>query len=119
MSGLRTVLTFLVCWIALQTVSYISTSGIEGPRNIDTGFKRLDVFFKWQVTALATALVAAVAGFVGPDKRWRKRLIGLAPIGLTLAAVGGLALMGLIIQNVQTPDTSFRPTTAPAATATE
>lgn len=117
MSEIRVVLVLLACWIALQTGSYVSTTGIEGPRNIDTGFKRLDVFFKWQVAALA--LVAAVAGFVGPYKRWRKRLIGLAPIGLTLAAVCGLALVGLITQNSQTPDTSFRPTTAPAATATE
>ncbi|MBW8639366.1 hypothetical protein K1W69_19385 [Hoeflea sp. WL0058] len=119
MSGLRVVLVLLALWIALQTGSYVTTSDIEGPRNIDTGFKRLDVFFKWQIAALAVALVAAAAGFVGPDKRWRKRLIGLAPLGLTLAAVGGLALVGLIIQNAQTPDTSFRPTTAPAATATE
>lgn len=119
MSGLRVVLVLLAFWIALQIGSYVSTSDIEGPRNIDTGFKRLDVFFKWQVTALAVALVAAAAGFVGPDKRWRKRLIGLAPLGLMLAAVGGLALVGLIIQNAQTPDTSIRPTTAPAATATE
>ena len=116
MSGSRIAFLLVGLWMVVQILSFWLPSGIEGPRNLDTGFQRLDVWFRWQLAALVIAFVAAISGFFAKPKSWRIRMIGLLPAALTLLAVVALYLSVLIFDGRPGPAASpERPTTAPAA----
>ena len=108
------VFALLLIWVVVQAWSFWSAAGIEGPRNIDTGFRRLDHFFRWQILALGLAVIAAIAGFLSLGGRRIIRLIGLLPICLTALAVGGLYLFVSLEGSPPVTSQPTRPkTTAP------
>ena len=92
MSGSRITIILVGLWVLVQILSFWMSAGIEGPRNIDTGFKKLDVWFRWQLLAVCVAIIAAIFGFFSSDKSWRTRTIGLIPAAITLVAAVGLYL---------------------------
>lgn len=112
----KTVYVLLGLWVLVQIWSFWASAGIEGPRNLDTGFKRLDTLFKWQVVALVIAVFSGIAGFLEPGKRWLTRVIGLVPAIITLTVVGGIALFATFHQGIEShSDPAGTPkTTAPA-----
>lgn len=91
-TGSRVVYALVGAWVLVQVWSFGASSLTEGPRNIDTGLKRLDVLFRWQILAVGIALIAAMSTFFGTDRRWRFRLVGCAPLMLTLGLAFGLYL---------------------------
>ena len=102
-----------VLWVVLIATSIIATRRIEGPRNIDTGFKALEVLFLWQVAALGVAIVAMVVAIFSKGLTRPARLAGFAPIGLTVVLVAGVLLYSTFNQSgpIPAPD---RPVTTPA-----
>ena len=111
----HTVLVLTVCWVALQIWSFWVSSSIDGPRNIDTGFKRLDVFFKWQVLAFCLALGSAFFVLFSKGLQMRSRFIGLSPAILTIVCVGGIFLFALLGLGETTQSEIDKPVAAPAA----
>lgn len=104
-------------WAALFVGSYIASTGIEGPRNLDTGFRRLDVLARYQIMAFAVAVIAAIAGFLWRKESKRVLMIGLAPLAITLLLIGGLVVASIVLSNARPPYEPMTPTkpTAPAA----
>ena len=87
MRGRWTVLILVTAWILALLGSYVFSTAIEGPRNIETGFKRLDVLFRWQLAALVLAFVSLTYAWIArPRPRW-VRLLGFAPAVLTVLSV--------------------------------
>lgn len=112
----KLVYALVIVWLAVFVGSIIMTINVQGPRNIDTAFKALDTLFRWQLLAFLLALMAAVAGFLGKENGKREKLLGLAPIGLTVLAVAGLVIISTIIGNRPPPAAPNPMTpTAPAA----
>ena len=108
----RTLIYLIVgLWVAVFAGSVLMTLNIDGPRNIDTGFKRLDVLVRGQFLALLLAVAAGIAGFTVRDSGRRERLVGLIPLAATFTLVAaGLLLL------VFMPDGPTAPTTPPAIT---
>lgn len=80
----------VLIWVGLVAASFLMAGRIEGPRNLDTGFQRLDVFARYQFAAFGVAVVAAVAGLIWRRASRRLLLAGLAPLSITLLVVLGL-----------------------------
>lgn len=97
-------LALLVIWAILFVLSYVMSVRIEGPRNIDTGFQRLDMLVKWQLSAFGVALVSAVMGIVWRKTGKRMLLMGLAPLLATAAVVLVLVIVGTVIAARQRPE---------------
>lgn len=100
-------------WILVFAQSFWISGDVEGPRNIESGFRRLDVFFRFQLMAFMLAIVAAFLGFVYSEKRWRLRLVGLAPLAVTLMFALTILVVTLLPESsVQPPVTNPGPATA-------
>ncbi|MEM7211751.1 MAG: hypothetical protein AAF479_07640 [Pseudomonadota bacterium] len=116
----RVIIILLVCaWVVAVAASFLLAWQIEGGRNIDTGFKRLDVFFKWQVGAFLIAVFLAGVGLLGKSlQRWLRWIAG-APILLTLATVCLFVGYAYFVGGPpgSTPDPSQRTQTAPSTVA--
>ena len=119
MPGKIVLYVFVALWAAAFVGSILISTGIEGPRNIDTGFKRLDVLARGQILALCLAVASAAAGFlIGGGKR--QKFIGLIPLALTvLIVVVGVLLIAFwpepTMEDISIPS---KPTaTEPAAPA--
>ncbi|MDF1727042.1 MAG: hypothetical protein P1U53_04740 [Sulfitobacter sp.] len=115
--GKRTVLILLVLiWAGVFFGSFYATSMINGPRNIDTGFRRLDVLARYHIIALGLALVTAALGFVWRGQARQTVLIGLVPMIGTVLTIGGIAVAAMILGNRAVPvePDPPRPVTAPA-----
>ncbi|MCY6383357.1 hypothetical protein [Hoeflea prorocentri] len=109
------VYALIVVWALAIGWSLWGAAAVEGPRNLDTGFKKLDVFFKGQLLAFGVALVTAAAGFAFAGAARRIRLIGLIPIGLTVLVLAGSTAAFLLFNEADpTPSTQTRMPTAPA-----
>lgn len=80
----------VVLWVALIVISIVATRQVEGPRNIDTGFRALNVLFMWQMAAFVVALVALLVAIFGRELGRGMRMLGLAPVALTLLLLGGV-----------------------------
>lgn len=111
MKGRTLIYLFVIFWVLVFAGSILMTLNVEGPRNIDTGFKKLDVLARGQFLALFLAVAAGVAGFMVKGSSRRERLVGLIPLGLTFAilAAGTLFLAFM-------PDGQVAPTVPPPAT---
>ena len=90
MISFRFVLLLVFLWLLVQAWSFWAPTNIEGPRNIDTGFRRLDIWFRWQLVALGIAIISSAAGLFTIEKRWRDRIVGLTPLGLTVLIAAGI-----------------------------
>jgi hypothetical protein len=116
MNGMKRVTVILVLlWAGLFAASIYFAMQVEGPRNIDTGFKRLNVLASYQALAFAVAVVAAVAGIVARQTGRRIMLVGFVPLIVTgLIVVGFFVVASLEPRTV--PDSTVPPPkpTAPA-----
>lgn len=83
-------------WAIAFGWSIIASLGIDGPRNIDTGFRRLDVLFRGQMIAFGFAVVAGASGFLVGAAGKRDKIIGLLPISITALIVAGIALFAML-----------------------
>jgi len=87
MSSRLFVIGLVTIWVALMIVSFIATQAVEGPNNIDSGFRRLDVLLTWQLIAAVVALASAIAAFVQKDLTPPWRALAFAPVAMTVAAL--------------------------------
>lgn len=119
MSNKRIVLLVLIAvWVALVAASYFMSVRIEGPRNIDTGFRRLDVMFRYQVTAFGVAVIALVLGMAWRKSGRRMLLLGATPLLASLSLVAALFVAVKLYGSGPTPASDRTPkVTAPAETA--
>lgn len=114
----KTILYLLVTlWVIVFAASILMSLNIDGPRNLDTGLARLDTLVRGQLVALALAILAGAAGFLVSGGGWRQKLIGLAPLALTLVLVAGVVLFAMLrMGEVAAPADPVPP---PRATVTE
>ncbi len=101
---------FLLVWVALFAASYFLSVRIEGPRNIDTGFRRLDVLARYQFLAFGVAVAAAVLGLL-----WRRGgkgmlLMGVTPLALTVLLVVGFYVAFAVFNDQIVPEAPQPPT---------
>ena len=75
-------------WTAIFVGSFLAIRQVDGPRNPDTGFEKLDMLVLWHLVALCVAIAAALVAWRAPDLSPNIRKIGFAPIGLSLLLVG-------------------------------
>jgi uncharacterized membrane protein YphA (DoxX/SURF4 family) len=110
------VVIVVLAWAGVFFGSYLASSAIEGPRNLDTGFKRLDVLAQYQFVALGLAVLAAVLGFVWRKTAARVLLIGLVPLLATALLIAGILVATLILNDRPAPSDVSPPLvpTAPA-----
>lgn len=120
MKGRVIVYALVAVWAIAFAWSIFASLGIDGPRNIDTGFRRLDVLFRGQLIAFGIAIVAGASGFLMEGCGFRQKLIGLLPLLVTMLIVLCIALFAFFYDPVSPPDASAptRPT-APAADAVD
>ena len=117
MSRKNTVLLlFVLVWVALFAASYLMSTRIDGPRNMDTGLRRLDVLARYQMVAFAVAVVSAILGIVWRRDGKRVILLGFMPLILTILAISGLVAATLIFNPRLSPEEAYQPPqpTAPA-----
>ena len=114
----RLTYALILIWVALIVASYLLSTRIEGPRNLDTGFRRLDVLARYQFFAFGVAILAAITGFFGRKEGKRVMLIGFAPLLITGLLVGALVVAVIFGDRILDygPQTSPGP---PAATVAQ
>lgn len=113
----KLIYVMVLVWLVVFVGSIVMSVNIEGPRNIDTGFKRLDSLFRGQILALIIAFIAMLAAFFGKENGRREKLLGLAPILLTVLAAAGLVVFALVMNNQAPPPESLPLTPTAPATA--
>ncbi|MEM6663357.1 MAG: hypothetical protein AAF666_14400 [Pseudomonadota bacterium] len=86
-------LGLLLLWVIAVALSYALSTALDGPRNLETGFKRLDTLLLWQAVAFVIALAAMVAAWAGRPRPRIVRLLGFAPITLTAVAILALVVV--------------------------
>ena len=108
-------LGLVLIWAALVAASFYFAAQIDGPRNLDTGFKRLDTLIRFQALALVLALITAAMGYAWRGEARRMALLGFTPLIITALAVAALALTTVLIPK-DPPNTQPPPKpTAPAS----
>ncbi|PVH28233.1 hypothetical protein [Pararhodobacter oceanensis] len=111
----RFVYLLVLLWVIAFAASILLTMSIDGPRNLDTGFARLDTLARGQLVALGIAIVSAVAALLLRGAGWLPRLIGLTPMLVTLAIIAAFTAAMLLYQ----PTPPETPATPPRAPVTE
>ena len=115
MTGHRFLYLLVGIWAVVFIGTFVVMNMIDGPRNLDTGFRRLDMLVRGQAIALILAVIAAVAGFITRNGGKRTRLIGLIPIGITALLITALLIYATLFQPSGPIDT--RPPTPQVPTA--
>lgn len=108
----------ILIWVGVFVMSFVASMGIDGPRNIDTGFKRLDVLARYQMIAFAIAVSTAVLGFLWRKDAKRILLVGLVPVVCTVLLIVGLLVTSVIVNSRRPPPTTY-PTPKPTAPAAD
>ena len=103
MSKKTAIYLLVTVWAVVFATSVAMSLNIEGPRNIDTGLKRLDMLFRGQIVAFALALFTAAAAFVIRGDGKRLKLVGLVPLGLTILIIAGAISYWLIMKDRDQP----------------
>lgn len=113
-----------ILWVILVVASVVAFQ-VTAPTDfgLTRGLNRVTVFFGWQIGALVTALLAAIAWLSAkPPKGGLMRVAGFGPIVLSGALV--LLVVGLVLYlrldrplPADTPPSDPRPVTAPAEPA--
>lgn len=119
MIGKKTIVIALVLvWAGVFFGSFLASSAIEGPRNIDTGFRRLDVLAQYHIVAISLSIVTAVLGIVWRRQAARILPIGLVPLSVTALLVVGVLVVATFLRDSPAPQPPLTPT-APAASAVD
>lgn len=110
------VVALVLFWAVLFAWSFLASAGIDGPRNLETGLRRLDVLAAYQFVAFGLAVIAALLGVV-----WRRQaawtmLIGLGPLAVTVLLVATIVVAAMVLRDRPVPEPPGTPT-APAAPA--
>lgn len=105
----KLIVALVVIWAAIFVASYFMSARIEGPRNIDTGFQRLDVLARYQIIAFAVAVICAVAGVLWRRDGKRIMLIGLGPLLVTILLVAALVGGTMIFGPRLSPEEAYSP----------
>ncbi len=110
------VVLLVLVWAAVFVASYFMSAQIEGPGNIDTGFKRLDMLARYQFIAFAVAVASAVLGIIWRRQGKRIMLVGLIPLLVSALLIVGIVVATMIFNPRLTPDEAYQPPkqTAPA-----
>jgi len=118
---MKLVLLLVVIWAVVFMASIYMSTRIEGPRNIDTGFRRLDVLARYQVIAFAVAVISAAIGIAWRRDARRIMLVGLAPLLVTCVLILVIVGATLFLGPRLAPEEAYKPPkpTAPAADLTQ
>ena len=81
----------MLTWALVVVWSLFATVAVDGPGNMETGLRKLDILVRWQLIAAGLALFSALCGFLVRPLSWRMRFVGLLPVVLT-----GVAAIGLV-----------------------
>lgn len=113
---MKLVILLVMIWAAIFVASYFMSTGIEGPRNIDTGLRRLDVLVRYQLIAIVVAAVSAVTGIVWRREAKRIMIVGLVPLLVTILLIAAIVVGTMIFRNRPAPQEAYQPPkpTAPA-----
>lgn len=110
----KTIIYVLVgAWIGCIIISIAASQAVDGPRNIDTGLKRLDILVKWQLVAFITAIISGLLALFIRSQSRLTRLVGATPITLTIILIGALYLWMTFANqqyDVQTSPNTTKPT---------
>ncbi|MCL4676542.1 MAG: hypothetical protein KJZ59_11135 [Pararhodobacter sp.] len=109
----RLTLVLILIWAALFAASFLLPMRIDGPRNLDTGFQRLDILARYQMLAFGAAVVTALAGVLWRKQGKRVMLIGFVPLLITALLIAALVVATFVGNRLTPPD----PITPPRATA--
>lgn len=117
MSKKKIIIALVLVWAAVFVASYFLSKGIDGPRNLDTGFKRLDVLARYQFIAFGVAVVSAVLGIIWKRDNKQALLLGFFPLAATALLVAALIVGSMIFNPRLTPEEAYQPpkTTTPVA----
>ena len=115
--GSTIVYLLVIAWAVIFVGTIVLALNIDGPRNIDTGFKRLDSLVRGQLLAIVVAFAAGAAGFVFRDVRKHLVLVGLIPIISTIVLAAGVFLFAIIQTNQTTGN--LTPAPMPQTTTAE
>lgn len=118
MTARTIVIVLFLLWLAVFAGSILMAQAVEGPRNIDTGFRRLETLMLWQGVAFVVAVVATGVTLSRRGLTRSTKLIGYAPVGLTvlLVVAGIIAVKFVDMQGESTPYSApAKPTTMPVA----
>ena len=114
MKGKMAVYLLVTLWLVAFTGSLILTLDIEGPRNIETGFKKLDTLVQGQMIAFCLAVASGIAAFLVRSGDKRFKLIGLIPLVSTFIIVVGVILF-VVLHTEQAVTPEKLPPTKPIA----
>lgn len=113
MNSKKVIYVLVILWAVVFALPIMMALNVEGPRNIDTGFERLDIIARGQTFALALAIMSGAAAFLVKDLSFRQKAIGLAPLIVTILIVAGLFLFAFLrSDDIAAPiEQSLTPTT--------
>lgn len=114
----KLIILLVAIWALIFVASYFMSAQIEGPRNIDTGFRRLDVLARYQIVAFTVAIMSAVLGIVWRRDGKKIMLVGLTPLLITFLLIAGIVGGTMIFNKRLSPEEAYQPP-KPAAPAVE
>lgn len=97
----KLIYVLVIVWAVIFVGSIMMSVNIDGPRNIDTGFKRLDMLFRGQILAGFMAIATAIWGFLAKGHGRREKLVGLLPVGLTVLLFAGFIVFALVMKDME------------------
>lgn len=114
---MKLIILLVAIWAIIFVASYFMSAGIEGPRNMDTGLKRLDVLARYQIIAFIVAVIGGIAGIVWRRDGKRIMLVGLTPLLITLLLIAGIVGGTMIFNRPLTPEEAYQPPKRPTTAA--
>lgn len=111
----KLIILLVAIWAVIFVASYFMSVGIEGPRNIDTGLKRLDVLARYQIVAFLVAVISGVAGIAWRRESKRIMLVGLTPLLITLLLIAGIVGATMIFNKPLSPEEAYQPPKRPTS----
>ena len=106
---LKYLILLVAIWASIFAASYFMSARIEGPRNLDTGLHRLDVFARYQIVAFTVAVISAVLGIVWRREGKKIMLHGHIPLQVTALQVAGIIVATMVLNQRLSPDESYQP----------
>lgn len=117
MSRKLTIVIFLAAlWAGVFVASWYMSAQVEGPRNLDTGFRRLDVLVRYQIVAFGIAVLAGIFGVVWRREGRQVLVFGFLPVGLTVVMTAGVVGASWILSDWNGAETGEGPVKPSAST---